>query len=89
MGQAKLTFNGSGSGGGASTVKHTVTFNTNGGSPATWTEEVNDGQAVTQPSNPTKTSASFTGWKLGSATGAAYDFSTPVTEDITLFAKYM
>ena len=70
---------------------HTVTFDLNGrgwGCPAAQT--VADGGKATQPStNPTAGSGfAFGGWYTTSDCTAAYDFSTPVTSDITLYAKW-
>ena len=41
---------------------------------------------ATKPADPTKDQAIFGGWYLN---GAAYDFATPVNEDITLTAKWI
>ena len=62
----------------------TVTFDTRGGS------EVGPlcilpGTAVSAPSSPTKSGYTFLYWTLN---GAEYDFSSPVTEDITLAALW-
>ena len=63
---------------------YTVTFDSAGGStvPA---QTVISGQTATQPAAPTKGVDIFGGWTLN---GAAYDFSTPVTGDITLVAQW-
>jgi uncharacterized repeat protein (TIGR02543 family) len=63
-----------------------VSFETNGGSPVP-DESVRSGSRVTQPSIPTKTGLFFDGWYTND--GAYYDFSTPVTENITLYAKWV
>ena len=83
MGQAKLVFDGSASGG--SVNYHTVSFDSDGGSEVT-TQTVLDGAKATEPKNPNKTGVSFDCWKLG---GEEYDFSTPVTADITLVASWV
>lgn len=58
-----------------------VTFKNADGSVFT-TKTVANGAAVTAPeANPTKTGFIFGEWQLN---GATYDFSTPVTQDITL-----
>ena len=44
-----------------------------------------DGQLVTVPVAPTVNGYTFEGWYLGDT---LYDFTTPVTEDLTLVAKY-
>lgn len=63
---------------------YTVTFDSDGGS-AVEAQTVNDGATATEPTEPTKDSYTFGGWLLN---GAAYDFSTPVTADITLVASW-
>ena len=62
----------------------TVTFNSNGGSiiPAA---SVMKGNAVVRPTDPQKENYVFGGWKLN---GETYDFSTPVTANITLDAVW-
>lgn len=66
---------------------YTVTFNAEGGSPVP-SQKVKAGETATAPStNPTKAGYEFMFWHLnGSAT--AYDFRTPITRDITLYAKW-
>ncbi|MBR1455883.1 MAG: InlB B-repeat-containing protein, partial [Oscillospiraceae bacterium] len=62
----------------------TVTFDTDGGSEVA-PVQVLTGETVKKPTNPTKAEYVFGGWYLGET---AYDFSTPVTEDITLTATW-
>jgi len=64
-------------------AKHTVQFVSNG--EVLNTVEVEDGQPVAKPENPTREGYTFKGWQLN---GADYDFDTPVTEDITLVAAW-
>lgn len=65
-------------------VVHTVTFDpANGGD--TFTAEVTDGDTVAKPADPTREGFTFTGWAQA---GAAYDFTAPVTADITLLAVW-
>ena len=47
---------------------------------------VESGQPVAQPENPSYSDHAFTGWTLD---GAAYDFTSPVTADITLVATWV
>ena len=50
-------------------------------------QNVNEGNAATNPVMiPQKEGYTFTGWRT--ETGAPYDFSTPVTSDITLYAEF-
>ena len=63
--------------------KYTVTFDAQGGKPAA-AQTVEHGQTVTEPATE-KTGYSFVGWLLN---GEAYDFSRPVTANITLTAAW-
>ena len=65
-------------------VEYTVTFNSNGGSAVT-AQTVGKGGVATMPTDPTLRNYTFDGWYLGDD---PYDFSTPVTADITLVAKW-
>ncbi len=65
----------------------TVTFDSNGGStvvPVT----VDYGTAVTAPAVPTRNGYTFDGWYIDSECKTIYDFTTPVTANITLYAKW-
>ncbi len=66
---------------------HTITFDTNGGS-AVRAAVVADGKTLTVPSAPAKTGFAFGGWYSDEAMTTAYDFSSPVTQDMTLYAKW-
>ena len=72
--------------------KYKVTFDYNNDTDAT-TQEIENGLTVNAPDTaPTKTNRTFNGWYLvdkdGNVADEAYDFATPVTEDITLKALY-
>ncbi|MFA5692255.1 MAG: InlB B-repeat-containing protein [Acholeplasmataceae bacterium] len=54
-------------------------------SPDPVVEEVEDGETVLKPTDPIRDGYSFEGWYLGDD---EYDFSSPVTNDITLKAKW-
>ena len=75
-------------------VKHTVTVDLNGGKLDTVPAEIEieNGFALDDLGRPVKTNRTFNGWYLVDADGnvadKAYDFATPVTEDITLRALY-
>ena len=71
-----------GPGPGPKPTTHTVTFDSDGGSEVE-AQTVEDGQTATEPVDPTKEGFVFSGWLLD---GEEYDFSTPVTADITLTA---
>lgn len=64
----------------------TVTFNTDGGS--TVAEQIRANAPATKPSEPTKDGYDFGGWYTDEACTAAYDFTKPVTDNITLYAKW-
>ncbi|MDR0950441.1 MAG: InlB B-repeat-containing protein [Candidatus Ancillula sp.] len=52
-------------------------------------EIINYGDKVTEPVNPTYNGYVFQGWYSDSDFNNLYDFSTPVTKDITLYAKWI
>ncbi|MCM1534227.1 MAG: InlB B-repeat-containing protein, partial [Corallococcus sp.] len=72
----------------------TVTFDTNAQStgvtaPASQTIAFN--ATATEPTDASVVNREgyrFDGWRVGSLSGALFDFATPVTEDITLYAKW-
>jgi len=66
---------------------YTVVFNSNGGS-AVSSQTVNHGSPVSEPPAPTRTSHTFDGWYKDSAFTQSYDFSSAVTGDMTLYAKW-
>lgn len=66
----------------------TVAFNSNGGSACdTKFVATADGKLV-KPADPTRDGYTFGGWFTDEACTRAYDFSTPVTADLTLYAKW-
>ena len=64
---------------------HTVKFDTAGGSKVA-DQAVADGGTVTKPANPTWSGFAFTGWTTED--GEPYDFSRPVTGNLTLYATW-
>ena len=64
------------------TEKYTVTFNSNGGSSVA-SQQVAKGSYVSKPTNPSKTGHTFVEWQLN---GQKFDFTTPITSNITLMA---
>ena len=64
------------------TEKYTVTFNSNGGSSVA-SQQVTSGSYVSKPTNPSKTGHTFVEWQLN---GQKFNFSTPITSNITLTA---
>ena len=65
----------------------TVTFESNGGSEVD-PQTIEYGNTVTQPDNPTKSGSAFSGWYSDEELTQGYDFSSSVTSDITLYAKW-
>lgn len=66
----------------------TVAFNSNGGSACdTKFVATADGKLV-KPADPTRDGYAFGGWFTDEACTQAYDFGTPVTADLTLYAKW-
>ena len=65
----------------------TVAFDTNGGSGNTVVSVVS-GKTVTAPAAPTRTGYTFNGWYTAKDGGSKYDFSKPVTGNLTLYAHW-
>ncbi len=68
-------------------IQYTVTFESNGGS-AVASQTVAENQVAVKPADPTRAGYVFGGWYLDSACTVAYDFATPVTGNLTLYAKW-
>ena len=68
----------------APVVKHTISFNSDGGT-AVEPIEVEDGQVATVPTAPKKVGYEFDKWYNGEA---VYDWSAAVTDDLTLTAHW-
>lgn len=82
----KITVSGGTFKNGASGV-WTVTFNTNGGTPEP-ESQIRANLPATKPDDPTRSGYVFAGWYTDEACTAAYDFTQPVTDNITLYAKW-
>ena len=65
-------------------LTYTVNFDTNGGN-AVASQTVAYGGKAQEPAVPTKTGYAFAGWYLDDK---AYDFTVPVTENMTLTARW-
>ena len=59
-------------------------FDSDGGSGIS-NKTVQDGNTIAKPSNPSKTNYTFIGWFNGES---EFDFSSPITSNITLKAKW-
>ena len=64
--------------------EYTVSFDSAGGS-AVAEQTVEHGKTVDKPADPTRAGYAFEGWYVGDA---EYDFTQPVTSDLTLTAKW-
>ena len=72
--------------GDASTATHTVTFYD--GETVLSTTDVAHKTAVDKPSNPTKSGFTFENWYQDAALTRAYDFSSIVSRDLSLYANW-
>jgi hypothetical protein len=71
-----------------SVSSYTVTFHTNGGTPADFTQEVQSGGKATIPAPPTWEGYTLEGWFTDA--NAKWDFGTDtVTESITLYGTWI
>ena len=69
-------------------ASYTVAFETHGGSSVD-SQTVTENDTATAPSpDPAREGYAFAGWYAGEDYAAKYDFSSPVTGDITLHAKW-
>ena len=66
---------------------YTVTFRTNGGS-AVPAQTVTHNSTASKPGDPTRSGYTFAGWYSDEGLTTAYDFNAPVTQNLTLFAKW-
>ena len=76
--------------GGGGTDTYTVTFNANGHGTAPASQTVLSGNKASEPAAPTASGWTFGGWYKDSACTETlkYDFNTPVTANLTLYAKW-
>ena len=68
-----------------SSAKHTVTFNSKGGTDVA-SQTVEHGKTATNPDAPKLDGKVFMGWKEKETDTSYFDFSTPITADKTLIA---
>ena len=71
----------------STTKTYTVSFNSNGGS-AVKAQTVKSGAKASKPANPTKGGYVFKGWYSDKGLTKAYNFSTAVKGNVTLYAKW-
>ena len=73
---------------GANLTKYTVTFNLNG-KGTNFTQEVYENRTIAAPATPTTSGFVFDGWYTNQSCTNAFDFSTPITANRTLYAKWV
>ena len=66
---------------------YTVTYESNGGSTVP-SQTVKYNETASKPADPTKSGYTFAGWYTEEKLTNKYDFATPVTGNITLYAKW-
>ena len=66
---------------------HTVVFDSQGGSEVP-SSVVESGGLVARPTDPVRSGYHFMGWYTDAACTQAYDFSSPVKADLTLYARW-
>ena len=71
------------------TVGYRVSFNTNGGGSIADLMITTSGTAASRPANPTRNSYVFDYWYTDAGFTVPYYFATPVTGNITLYAKWV
>ena len=69
-------------------VVYTITFNSNDGT-AVESQNVNAGEKLTEPTPaPTREGFTFDGWYEDSTFSKEFDFNTPITDSMILYAKW-
>lgn len=68
--------------------EYIVTFNMNGHGKQVDPQAVVEGYTAEKPADPTNASYAFKGWYTQKSGGQQFDFNTPITEDITLYARW-
>lgn len=66
---------------------YTVKFQTNGGNTIE-DQIIENGEKVTKPNDPTRSRSTFVGWFSDSQLKEKYDFSSTVTKDMTIYARW-
>lgn len=68
--------------------KHTVSFDVQGHGTAPEPQMVDHESTAARPADPSEEGWTFGGWYTDAACTAEYDFATPVTVNLTLYAKW-
>ncbi len=66
-----------------------VSFDMQNHGEAIVSQTITAGSTATRPTAPTDQGSTFGGWYTDADCTTAYDFDTPVTQDITLYAKWV
>lgn len=72
----------------ADAVTYTVTFDVNGHGTAPAALTVISGSTASKPSDPAVSGWTFGGWYQDATCSVAFDFATPITTNVTLYAKW-
>lgn len=67
---------------------YSITFDPEGGS-AVGSIVVLENTSATKPADPARQGFAFAGWHAGSSSGSEWDFTTPITKDLKLYAKWI
>lgn len=67
---------------------YTVQFDGNGASTSVVPVQVQHGKTIAQPDTPMNIGRAFAGWYTARTGGARFDFTTPVTGNMTLYARW-
>nr|MCR4891416.1 InlB B-repeat-containing protein [Lachnospiraceae bacterium] len=72
----------------ADPIYYTVTFEMNGG-PDIESQRVLKGNTAKKPSTPVRVAYNFKGWYKDKKFKKEFDFTTPITEDTTIYARWV
>ena len=67
---------------------YTVEFDTNRANEEIGNERIKEGEKAIKPEDPTKDSCIFLGWYVDEELTTPFDFSKPITSNITIYAKW-
>lgn len=73
---------------GTNPITHTVTFDTDGGTPPIESRTIVDGYKTSKPSDPTKKGYIFKGWYTDNTYTTEFNFSNAIKADTTIYAKW-
>lgn len=66
---------------------YTLSFDTGEGTSVSY-QVIQEGERATQPDDPTRTGYSFEGWYSDNSYTTLFDFSTKITSDMALYARW-